>query len=56
MKILICLMVTLLLHSCSQINERIGLPDDNVVEEVVEDVIKGRTGKDIDLTPTNEES
>lgn len=30
-------------------------PQDNVVEEVVEEVIKDKTGMDIDLTPSSPE-
>ena len=39
------------LTSCSWVNMKIGLPDDNLIEEVAEEVIEQKTGIDIDLTP-----
>lgn len=47
--------VTLLLPSCSQLNKKVGLPDDNIIEEVSESLIKEKTGADIDLTPSSPE-
>lgn len=47
--------VALLLPSCSDLNKKVGLPDDNLIEEVVEDVIKEELGPDIDLTPSTPE-
>ena len=44
-----------LLLSCSKINSMLGLQDDNIMEEVVEDVIKQETGLDMDLTPSSPE-
>lgn len=53
---LILLVVTCVLYcSCHYINNRMGLEDDNVIEEVVEDVIEKETGIDIDLTPESAE-
>jgi hypothetical protein len=43
------------LSACSYLNNKLGLEDDNLAEEVVEDVILGRTGVDIDLTPASPE-
>lgn len=45
----------LVLCGCSPINKWLGLPDDNIAEEMIEDIIKGRTGLDIDLTPETPE-
>lgn len=45
----------ILLTSCSSINDKFGLPDDNLGEELIEDMIKGRTGQDIDLSPFTQE-
>lgn len=54
-KLLLIIGAALSLPSCSQINERIGLPDDNLGEEVIEDVIKEKVGVDVDLTPASPE-
>lgn len=43
------------LAGCSYCNKWFGLNDDNVAEEIIEDVIKGRTGADVDLTPDSPE-
>jgi len=45
----ICLLFWL--TSCSWVNMKMGLPDDNLIEEVAEEVIEAKTGIDIDLTP-----
>lgn len=45
----------LILTSCSQLNDYLGLKDDNIYEEVIEGVIKFETGVDIDLTPSSKE-
>lgn len=41
----------ILLTSCSWINMKLGFPDDNIAEEIIEGVIEKKTGLDIDLTP-----
>lgn len=43
--------VALLLASCSPINRKLGLEDDNWIEQAVEFIIDEKTGLDIDLTP-----
>lgn len=53
--ILIGIVFCCILSCCSQIEKKLGLEEDNIVEEVAEDVIKGRTGLDIDLTPDSKE-
>lgn len=56
MKLLILsALAILLLPSCSYINQKMGLQDDNLGEEVIEAVIKTETGLDIDLTPASPE-
>lgn len=37
--------------SCSYLNKKAGLPDDNMIEAAVEYAIEQQTGLDIDLTP-----
>ena len=49
------MVLTMLLTSCSSINSKLGLSDDNPVEEVSEALIEGRTGIDVDLTPITPE-
>lgn len=43
------------LSGCSEINRKLGLSDDNIGEEVIEDIIKEETGIDVDLTPESPE-
>jgi len=40
---------------CSYINQKLGLMDDNVIEESIENVIESKTGLSFDLTPGSEE-
>ena len=39
------------LASCTAINKKLGLSDDNVIERTIEFVIKAETDLSIDLTP-----
>jgi len=43
------------LCSCSKINKCFGMKDDNIVEETAEDLLKQKTGIDIDFTPISKE-
>jgi len=45
--------VLVFLDSCTKF--KFEYHPDNLAEEIVEDVIKGRTGVDIDLTPSTPE-
>lgn len=47
--------LSIIFCSCTPINSFFGLPDDNVGEEIVEDIIEGRTGVNIDLSPASPE-
>lgn len=40
---------------CAYFEKKIGLPEDNIIEESVESVIQQETGLDIDLTPGSPE-
>lgn len=42
--------------SCSYINKKFGLKDDNLGEELIEEAIEMKTGLDVDLTPSSPES
>lgn len=43
------------LQSCSLINKKLGLADDNIGEEIAEAVIKEEFGVDVDLTHSTPE-
>jgi hypothetical protein len=45
----------LLLPGCSLIEKKMGLPEDNLIEEVAEAIVKVETGVDVDLTPGSKE-
>lgn len=40
-----------LLGGCHLTNRALGLKDDNVIEELIEDVIESQTGINLDFTP-----
>jgi len=51
-----CLCVIFWLTSCSNIQKIVkDYPNDNIVEELLEDVIESKTGLDIDLSPFSPE-
>lgn len=43
------------LGGCSYLNQKLGLRDDNVIEEAIENKIEDATGLSIDLTPDSQE-
>jgi hypothetical protein len=45
----------LAITSCSAINKKLGLSDDNIAEELVEAMVEAKTGVDFDLTPSSPE-
>lgn len=47
----IVILIALCCGGCSYMNKRVGLKDDNWMEEQVEEYLKRQTGIDIDLTP-----
>lgn len=53
--ILLMCVTIITVAACSQINQKLGLPDDNLGEELIEAAIKIKTGLDIDLTPDSPE-
>lgn len=53
--IMMAFLSILTLTSCSIINKHLGLPDDNIAEEILEFRIKAETGFDVDLTPAYQE-
>ena len=48
---LIAMGIGLIVSGCSYLNEKAGLPDDNFLEEIIEQHIEEQTGFEIDLTP-----
>lgn len=56
MKIFLPLAVlTLMAGACQYVNRGLGLKDDNLMEEIVEQQIENQIGIDIDLTPDSAE-
>lgn len=55
MKILNVIVFVVLLSGCHSLNQRFGLADDNFIEEISEDVLKAKTGIDLDFTPDTPE-
>lgn len=45
---------SLAFDGCTRINARLGLKQDNIFEELIEEIIEAKIGVDIDLTPENE--
>lgn len=41
--------------SCSYINSKMHLKDDNIIEEMAEELLKQKTGFDLDFTPESVE-
>lgn len=52
---LIIIILSLLMIACSHFNEWVGVPDDNPIEESIEDLIERQSGIDFDLTPASKE-
>lgn len=50
---LACLSCLVSILACSHLNKKIGLPDDNIIEQFVEWLINKETGLNLDLTPSN---
>ncbi|NYT19241.1 MAG: hypothetical protein GKC08_02990 [Methanosarcinales archaeon] len=53
--LLAILTLTLGSVACTYINKKLGLADDNAIEESVEAVIQNQLGIDVDLTPSSPE-
>lgn len=49
-------LVCCILSGCSYVNKKMGLKDDNVAEELIEDIIQIKTGASIDLSPDTPEN
>jgi hypothetical protein len=49
------LVLALISGGCQYLNKKVGLEDDNIIEEAVENKIEDVTGLDVDLTPHSEE-
>lgn len=43
------------LSGCEPVNRYLGLQDDNIGEELIEEAIKLETGMNVDLTPSSPE-
>lgn len=49
--LLVAIIIMSLLGGCAYCNTQLGLKNDNVFEEAIEEAIKRETGIDLDLTP-----
>lgn len=49
------LFIPLIICSCSGLNAKFGLKDDNIIEELIEKKIENKIGLDLDLTPSTKE-
>ncbi|MDX1532828.1 MAG: hypothetical protein R3230_01325 [Nitrosopumilaceae archaeon] len=47
--------LSIIMLGCNYLNKKLGLKDDNVIEETIEKQIEAHTGLDIDLTPSTAE-
>lgn len=55
MRIFLIISLASFLTSCGYINQKLGLKDDNIGEELIEQVIENQTGINADLTPESKE-
>ncbi len=56
MKIILVLIVSVsIIGGCSYVNKKLGLKDDNPIEEAIEEMVENRIGLDIDFTPDSKE-
>ena len=56
MKLMICLAVMAgLVGGCSYVNKKLGMADDNIIEEAIEGHIQEATGLNLDLSPESAE-
>lgn len=56
MRIVLCMLfVAALTGGCSYLNQKVGLADDNIIEEALEQKIEQHTGLDLDLSPESKE-
>lgn len=51
----IIILFAIVMSGCSQVNQALGLDDENIFEEVLEDVVNTKTGVDIDFTGESKE-
>lgn len=54
-KVLMLLSASLIISGCSSINKKLGIEDDNIIEESAEEVLKKNTGLSLDFTPGSPE-
>ena len=53
--IAIMIVASCLVSGCSWINDKLGIPHENIVEEMIEQQIQNQIGISIDLTPETPE-
>ncbi len=52
--ILISTVISCMFSGCTQVNEKLGLKDNNKGEQFIEDVIREKMGIEVDFTPSEE--
>ena len=53
--VLIIPLILYILSSCSYINSKFNLEDDNIAEEIIEQLVESQIGLDIDFSPSSAE-
>jgi len=48
-------LVSALILGCTYLNQRLGIKDDSIGEELIEEIIESQTGINFDLTPLSPE-
>lgn len=51
----VVIVIMVLSGACRVLNRYAGVEDDNPVEELAEEIIRAKTGMELDLTPKSEE-
>lgn len=54
-KIVVISVIAVGVMGCSILNKKLGLKDDNVIEESAELILEAKTGIDVDFTPESPE-
>lgn len=52
--IILLIIINSLIGGCSYLNKKVGIENDNFVEQFIEQQIENQTGIEIDLTPEDE--
>lgn len=53
--VIMAILLSVACVSCSYINDKLGIDDDSILEELAESILEGKTGMKLDLTPRSPE-